>query len=161
MDGQPENDLSYNSVTSFVNKWLNNELNDICESPITEIINVSEVVVREALRFCSLIKNDRFKVCSEKMVNIEAYIDACKNDYARCVLVNGSDCGCSSIAAYAEECFGKGQMTSWRDDKICRKWLPKYYSGLAIIRNSGTDQNIRFIEVFDLGMVRIIEGKNE
>lgn len=124
MDGKPENDLSFNSVMGFANKWLNNELNEICESPITEIINVSEFIVQEAQQFCSFIKNDRFKDCSNKNLNTQGYIEACKMDYARCISVNGSDCGCSSVAAYAEECFGKDRMISWRDDNICRKWLP-------------------------------------
>lgn len=120
MDGSPENDFSHNSVASFVNKWLVNEMNEICEPPITEILNVSEDIVHEALRFCFMIKTDRFKVCTNKDLNTETYIEACKVDYIRCIMANGSDCGCSSIAAYAEECFGKELTSSWRDDHLCR-----------------------------------------
>lgn len=122
MDGRPENDLSYNSVMGFANKWLNNELNDICESPITETINVSESVEQEALQFCSFINDDRFKDCGgDEKINAQAYVDACKMDYSRCVSKNGTGCGCSSIAAYAEQCFGKDRTVSWRDDNMCRE----------------------------------------
>jgi len=120
MDGVSANDLSYNSVTSFANKWLVNGLNEICESPITETIKVSNEIMQKATQFCSTVKNDRYNVCASKNLNIEAYIEACKMDYTQCHVVNGSDCGCSSITAFAEECFGKDSTISWRDDNICR-----------------------------------------
>jgi len=120
MDGISANDLSYNSVTSFANKWLVNGLNDICESPIIETLKVSNEIMQKATQFCSTVKNDRYKVCGSKNLNVETYIEACKMDYTQCHLVNGSDCGCSSIAVFAEECFGKDPTISWRDDKICR-----------------------------------------
>lgn len=121
MDGSPENDLSHNSVTSFTNKWLVNELNEICEPPITEIQNVSKEMIHKSTEFCSTIKSDRFKVCDSKHLDTHGYIEACKMDYIQCVMDGGSDCGCSSIAAYAEECYEKDQTSSWRDDKLCRK----------------------------------------
>lgn len=120
MDGTPENDLSHSSVASFANKWLVNGLNEICEPSATEMPDVSEDIVREALRFCSTIKTDRFKACSNKKLDTETYVNACKVDYTRCIMANGSDCGCSSVAAYAEECSGNGQTLSWRDDRLCR-----------------------------------------
>jgi len=120
MDGTSANDLSYNSVTSFANKWLVNGLNEICESPITETINVSYEIMQKATQFCFTIKNDRFNVCASKNINVKAYIEACKMDYIQCHLINGTDCGCSSIVIFAEECFGKETTISWRDDNICR-----------------------------------------
>jgi len=120
MDGISANDLSHKSVSSFANKWLVNGLNDICESPITETINVSDEIMQKATQFCSTIKDDRYSACGNKNLNVKAYIEACKMDYMKCHLINGSDCGCSSIAAFAEECFGKDMMISWRDDNICR-----------------------------------------
>lgn len=120
MDGSPENDLSHNSITSFVNKWLVNGLNDICESTIAETLNASKDSIHQALQFCSAIKDDRFKVCSSKHLNTRAYIETCKIDYIQCVMNNGVNCGCNSISVYAEECFGKDHMISWRDDKLCR-----------------------------------------
>jgi len=121
MDGLPENDLSYNSITSFAKMACKCGLNNICEAPITEILNVSKDIIQKALEFCSMIKTDRFKYCSNKNINNHAYIEACKMDYIHCIMMNGSDCGCSSIAAYAEECFGKKQTFSWRDNNLCRK----------------------------------------
>lgn len=122
MDGSPDDDLSFNSVTAFANKWLVNGLEDTCESPIKETLDVSEEIVQEAQRFCSVIKNDKFKVCKNKILNTEAYIEACIMDYTKCIMVNESDCGCSSIAVYAEDCLGKDEMVSWRDDNLCRKY---------------------------------------
>lgn len=122
MDGSPENDLSHNSVASFVSKWLVRESNDVCEYPITDLPNITKEHSYKAKKLCSLIKSDKFKVCSEKKLNTQAYIEACQMDYIKCLLVDGSDCGCSSIAAYAEECFGKGQTTLWRDDNLCREY---------------------------------------
>lgn len=120
MDGSPENDLSYNSITSFANKWLVNGFNDICDSAITETLDVSDEIIYKALQLCSMIKNDKFKICSNAHLNTDAYIEACKIDYAKCIMANGSDCGCSSITAYAEECFGKDNMILWRDENLCR-----------------------------------------
>lgn len=120
MDGSPDNDFSHSSVTSFANKWIVNGLNEICEPPTTEILNVSKDIIEMALRFCSTIKNDHFKTCSNKNLDAETYIEACKVDYSRCVMTNETDCGCSSIAAYAEECFGKDHTPSWRDVNLCR-----------------------------------------
>lgn len=120
MDGISSNDLSYNSVTSSANKWLVNGMNDICESPITETINASDDIMQKATEFCSIIKNERFNVCSSKNLNVEAYIEACKMDYTQCHSTLGSDCGCTSISAFADECFGKDLTISWRDDNICR-----------------------------------------
>lgn len=120
MDGISANDLSYNSVTGFVNKWLVNGLNEICESPITETINVSYEIMQKAIEFCSIIKNDKFNVCSSKNLNVKAFIEACKMDYIQCHSINGSSCGCSSIVVFAEECFGKDTNIPWRDDNICR-----------------------------------------
>lgn len=121
MDGLSENDLSYKSVASFANKWVVNGLNDICESPMTEILNVSEEISYKALQFCSVMKSDRFNVCRSKNLNVDAYVDVCKIDYTQCIQVNGSDCGCSSIAAFAEECFERNHLSSWRDNNLCRK----------------------------------------
>jgi len=123
MDGSSENDLSHNSVASFASKWSVNGLNDICESPVTEIPNVPEDVIRKALEFCSTIENDQFKVCGSKRLNAQAYIEACKMDYVECNAINGTDCGCDSVSAYAEECFGKDQKASWRNENLCREWL--------------------------------------
>lgn len=121
MDGLSENDLSSKSVASFANKWIVNGFNDKCESPKTEILNVSEDITYKALHFCLQMKSDRFKVCTSKNLNVDAYVEACKIDYTQCIQVNGSDCGCSSLAAYAEECFEKEQLSSWRDNNLCRK----------------------------------------
>lgn len=121
MDGLPENDFSHNSITSFVNKWLVSEPNDVCEYPKTDIPDAPEEFINKAVEFCSTMKTNKFKVCSSKNLNTHAYIEACKMDYIQCVVVNGSDCGCSSVAAYAKECFQKSQMTLWRDDDLCRK----------------------------------------
>ncbi|VVC41699.1 Hypothetical protein CINCED_3A025143 [Cinara cedri] len=130
MDGAPENDFSHSSVASFANKWLVNGLNEICESPTTDILHVSKDIITEAQRFCSIIKTDRFKTCTNKNFNTETYIEACKFDYTQCIKRNGSDCGCGSIAVYAEECFGKNQTPSWRDDNVCPYRCPagKVYS---------------------------------
>lgn len=121
MDGSPENDLMHSSIASFANKWLEKGLNEICESPTTEIINVSAEITEEASKFCSVIKKDRFTVCNSKKLNTQAYIEACKMDYIQCVMGNGTDCGCNSVAAYAEECFGQEENASWRDYKLCRE----------------------------------------
>lgn len=120
MDGLPENDLMHSSIASFANKWLEKGLNEICESPTTDIINISKEIIEEASKFCFVIKNGRFKICSSKDLNTQAYIEACKMDYIQCAMVNGSDCGCNSIAAFAEECFGKEGKASWRDYNLCR-----------------------------------------
>uniref|UniRef100_A0A481MQJ2 Hemolectin n=1 Tax=Nipponaphis monzeni TaxID=196483 RepID=A0A481MQJ2_9HEMI len=120
MDGLPENDLSHNSITSFVNIWLVSEPNDMCEYSITDnILNASKELISQALEFCSLMMTDKFKVCSSNHLNTQSYVEACKMDYIQCVVANGSDCGCSSMAAYALECFGKEQMTLWRDKNLC------------------------------------------
>lgn len=119
MDGISANDLSYNSVTGFANKWLANGLNEICESPITETIDISYEIMQKATEFCSAIKNDKFNVCSSKNLNVKAFIEACKMDYIQCHSINGSNCGCSSIVVFAEECFGKDTNIPWRDDNIC------------------------------------------
>lgn len=121
MDGSPENDLSHKSAASFADKWLVNGLNDVCESPTTEILSASKEIVDKALEFCSVIKSDRFATCSSNRIDARAYVDACKLDYVQCVNGNGSNCGCTSIAAYADECLGKDSMTFWRDDRLCRK----------------------------------------
>lgn len=125
MDGSPENDLSHKSAASFADKWLVNGLNDVCESPTTEIMSASKEIVDRALEFCSVIKTDRFATCSGKGIDVRAYIDACKMDYVQCVVGNGSNCGCTSIAAYADECLGKDSTTLWRDHKLCRKRFMK------------------------------------
>lgn len=126
MDGNSENDLSHKSVMSFANKWLVNELNDICESSITEIFNASEEFVHMAVQFCSVIKTNRFKDCDSKQVNVEGYLEVCKMDYTRCIMENGTSCGCNSVVAFAEECFGKDRMPSWRDDSLCRQYIMIY-----------------------------------
>lgn len=120
MDGNPENDFSHKSVSIFANKWLVNGLNDICDSPITEVLNVSDEIIHIALQFCSVIKTNRFNGCINKELNTESYIEACKMDYIKCITENGTNCGCDSIAAFAEECFGKDRLTPWRDENLCR-----------------------------------------
>lgn len=120
MDGSPENDLMHSSVASFANKWLEKGPNEICESPTTDIINVSKEIIEEAFQFCGVVKKDRFITCSAKKLDTQAYFEACKMDYIQCAMINGSDCGCNSIAAYAEECFEKEEKASWRDYNLCR-----------------------------------------
>lgn len=122
MDGNPENDFSHKSVTSFASKWMVNGLNDICEFPIAEVLNVSDEIDHKALQFCSVIKTDRFNDCTNKQLNVEGYVEACKMDYIRCIVENGTSCGCNSVAAFVEECFGKDRMTLWRDEKLCRQY---------------------------------------
>lgn len=124
MDGSRENDLSpHNSAASFASKWLVNGVNDVfCDSPVADNLNVSKDVIREAFEFCSAMERDQFKSCDDDKHHLDtrAYMEACKTDYIRCNAINGTDCGCDSVSAYAEECFGRDQKTLWRKENLCR-----------------------------------------
>ncbi|XP_050428341.1 hemocytin-like [Adelges cooleyi] len=132
MDGLPNNDLSHKSVSEFTSKWLVNGFNEICDTPVDEIINVTNSVFVKAETFCSALKKAPFEVCKDKqLTSIDAYIDACKRDYSYCVTKNDLECGCNSIAVYAKDCFGHDQNTmAWRDETLCPFRCPagKVYS---------------------------------
>lgn len=120
MDGSPETDLSRNGVAGFADRWLANGPNDVCESPITDVLNASGAVVRRAAAFCAALKAGQFNVCNGKRLDTRAYVEACKMDYVKCVAINGTDCGCGTVSAYADECFGKDETISWRNGNQCR-----------------------------------------
>ncbi|XP_050525527.1 hemocytin [Daktulosphaira vitifoliae] len=130
MDGNPENDLMYKNVPDFASKWLVNGFNEVCERPIEEIIDVTKEVFYKAELFCSILKKETFKNCTNKQLNTEAYIEVCKMEYSHCILKNDENCGCNSIAIYVQDCFDDSRRILWRDERLCPFQCPsgKVYS---------------------------------
>ncbi|KAI4874329.1 hypothetical protein NFI96_013957 [Prochilodus magdalenae] len=71
-----------------------------------------------AIKQCSIIKSDVFKLCHSS-VDPAIYYDICLQDTCACDSGGDCECFCTAVAAYAAACSEKGACISWRTSTIC------------------------------------------
>ncbi|XP_037308269.2 von Willebrand factor [Pungitius pungitius] len=72
--------------------------------------------VRFAEEACSVMMSDAFSAC-HYLVNPGPFQRFCRYDVCACV--DGEECLCSALSAYAAACTARGVMLSWRSPALC------------------------------------------
>lgn len=76
--------------------------------------------VRFAEEACSVMMSDVFSAC-HYLVNPNPFQRFCRYDV--CVCVDGEQCLCSALSAYAAACTARGVLLNWRSPSLCGKSL--------------------------------------
>uniref|UniRef100_A0A3Q4B0E0 von Willebrand factor n=1 Tax=Mola mola TaxID=94237 RepID=A0A3Q4B0E0_MOLML len=101
---------------AFGQSW---RINGDCESPYkhgTDPCVANPKRVHFAEEACSAIMSDVFGPC-HFLVNPGPFQRFCRHDVCACV--DGEECLCSALAAYAAACAAKGVLLSWRSPSLC------------------------------------------
>lgn len=73
-------------------------------------------LVRFAEEACSVMMADVFSPC-HFLVNPGPFQRFCRYDVCACV--DGEECLCSALAAYAAACSARGVLLNWRSPSLC------------------------------------------
>lgn len=73
-------------------------------------------VVRFAEEACAVMTTDAFSPCYV-LVNPAPFRRFCRYDVCACV--DGEECLCSALAAYAAVCAAHGVLLNWRTPSLC------------------------------------------
>lgn len=73
-------------------------------------------LVNFAEEACAVIMSDVFSPC-HFLVNPAPFQRFCRHDV--CVCVDGEECLCSALSAYAAACTAKGVLLNWRSPSLC------------------------------------------
>ncbi|KAM4723113.1 mucin-2-like [Rhinophrynus dorsalis] len=109
--------LQVTSITEYGNSW---KVNPACPDSVPEIHPCKMASHREAwaMKQCSLIKSDVFKVCHSK-VDPAPFYEACVNDACSCDTGGDCECFCTVVAVYAQKCNQADVCVHWRTPDIC------------------------------------------
>uniref|UniRef100_A0A8D0ARC9 von Willebrand factor n=1 Tax=Sander lucioperca TaxID=283035 RepID=A0A8D0ARC9_SANLU len=101
---------------AFGQSW---RINGDCESTHkheTDPCAINPKRVRFAEEACSVMMSDMFSPC-HYLVNPGPFQRFCRYDVCACV--NGEECLCSALSAYAAACTARGVLLNWRSPSLC------------------------------------------
>ncbi|KAK1887428.1 von Willebrand factor [Dissostichus eleginoides] len=104
------------SPQAFGQAW---RINGDCESTHrheTDPCAINPKRVRFAEEACSVMMSDVFSPC-HYLVNPGPFQRFCRYDVCACV--DGEECLCSALSAYAAACTARGVLLSWRSPSLC------------------------------------------
>ncbi|XP_067236751.1 uncharacterized protein [Chanodichthys erythropterus] len=78
-----------------------------------------------AKRECSIIVEDKFRNCSNK-VDPKPYYENCVKDSCACDTGGDCECLCTAVAAYAQACNEAGVYVDWRTPEFCPVYCDYY-----------------------------------
>ncbi|KAK9952095.1 hypothetical protein ABG768_017953 [Culter alburnus] len=123
-DFTTQGNLPTTNVLEFVDSW---KVLSTCPDAKPDFNPCLETPNREtwAKIQCSIIKEDTFKDCHNK-VDPNPYYENCVRDTCSCDTGGDCECFCTAVAAYAQACNDAGVCVNWRTPEICPVYCDFY-----------------------------------
>ncbi len=131
-DGSPNNDLEMKgktlttSVATFGNSWrmvgVNERCQNVYDGDIVSNYNDIPSIRKTFVDFiCQNLNEGAFQSC-HSVVNINPYIEQCKEEVAACNDSTAVACACNAFTQYSRECARNNVVLDWRRPDLCREF---------------------------------------